>query len=912
MISNYSAFIAFEFSHLLIFGVSMIYVLNTIVQSKRLSFTNLQWQRIAKLDPNQLIEDLDVVAGDLKKKNDGKETWMPLWVSMFTPGVDIWEDAEWKVFRLLFLKEFDLGTEFDYSKYVKRKLNTKLTHSLHIHPSTWGLVCIFSAVIWLGGTATGGSGADDGHRRLATVEEYTCDCWHENDINSIHNADYDQLLHYQLNETGGLQNCTEYIPPDGISRAGAIAGVAFPAVLGWFLLAMQGFVVWHTKSALHRVLRLKGCPSATDLPLFLRSLDAEVEMRQQLPNIPMFGGAGDDFLDDVMENLKLRFYNHGEKVFDEGDVGSSMFFICKGYTDVVSVAEGDKVIGSLQPGDYTGEMAILLDQPRSKAIVARTKCAVFELTREVLLDGFLKEEYPKAVSRMLDFAESRRQAALAGKWDKQQSLRKEDEDMVAEHSNRMKELQRAQAAAQDTHESEFPDGPSLEALGKLGKAGAGALVGAGGQLVGGVLSNPIQTTIKVTKTAAGAAGFPGMGAPKPNSGAHHHAHADRMSGAENIMPHERTHLYEELCEISLLFNCFTFGYYFLHIMPVVIRADNFGLKHVGMTETECAAETDNTWDYDAYKGYQCVSPDGTVDGKTETYVLMLICNFLIILPAILLMVVMMPIMTKYSCLLDNVLYKDEDTIAEVYHDMTRLISLKNAIKKQLTKVGLNLAHDKGIMTEISIDDIASMIFKELDFDNDGALTYPELRSGLTNFGVYLTKKEFKSMMEFVDPDFDRRVDVDEWVQFLACTDEQLASNEWLLQKQTVMMQKKLSSELTKKMMEMDRCKRVASTTAAVPFPVSRFTNPTRLLVARMIRRVDTGTDITDVDSFLDYMFAQLDADGGGRHSHNYVVKIIVRRRALLILLGSIHVFMSAGTHLTRPSPCLSLSCRHPE
>ena len=61
------------------------------------------------------------------------------------------------------------------------------------------------------------------------------------------------------------------------------------------------------------------------------------------------------------------------------------------------------------------------------------------------------------------------------------------------------------------------------------------------------------------------------------------------------------------------------------------------------------------------------------------------------------------------------------------------------------------------------------------------------------------------MMEFVDPDFDKKVDIDEWIQFLACSDEQLASNEWLLHKQTLNMQVKFASELTKKMMEMSRC-----------------------------------------------------------------------------------------------------------
>ncbi len=807
LIHNHNAFIAFEFAHLLIFGVSMMYVLTTIVQTKRLNYTNAQWKRIANVDPNKLVINTDAVCTKLTESGT-KPSFKPLWISMLAPGVDIWEDCEWKVLRLIFLKEFDLGNEFDYSKYVKMKLTTKLSHSLHVHPSTWGLVCIFCAVAWILGDVL--SGTDSTRRRLAaSAAEFKCDCWHEG-------KEFDDLQHLTLNESGLMQNCT--VEPDhpGSTKAEAIFGVLFPALMGWFLLGMQGYVLVKTKAALHAVLAKKGCTSAHQLPLFLRSLDAQVTMRQQLPGIPMFGGAGDDFCDDLMDCLELRFFEPGDIIFNEGDIGSNMFFICKGYLDVVLQSVNDKVVGSLSPGDYFGEMAILLDQPRSAAMRARTRSAVFLLNRSNL--KALEVDFPKAVMRMLDYAESRRQAALAGKWDKQQSLRKEDEDMVTEHSNRMKEMQRAQQAQIEETEKQFPDGLSVGALGKGGKkAVTNVAKGAASAAAQALKQSPVETVVQVTKKTAAAAGLPGMGVLKPHSSGHHHAHAETMEGAHEIMPHSQTHFFEELSEVSLLFNCFTFGYYFLHIMPVIIGG-NFGQGDVGLTEEQCsdviaaevsaAVPVDNqhSWDPAAYKNYQCLSPDGTVQGAFQTTLVRTGANLLILVPAILLMVFLAPISTKYSCLLDNVLYKDEDTIAEVYHYMTNLISLKNAIKKQLLKVGLSLAHDKGILdANMSIGEIAPLIFKELDYDNDGSLTYPELRSGLTNFGVYLTKKEFKSMMEFVDPDFDKVVDIGEWVQFLACTDEQLASNEWLLHKQTLNMQVRFSSELTKKMMEMSKC-----------------------------------------------------------------------------------------------------------
>lgn len=807
LIHNHNAFIAFEFAHLLIFGVSMIYVLTTVVQTKRLNYTNAQWKRIANVDTNKLIPVLDATC----QKMDVKPSFRPLWLSMVAPGVDIWEDCEWKILRLIFLKEFDLGTEFDYSKYVKMKLTTKLSHSLHVHPSTWGLVCIFCAIAWiLGDVLSGSDSTTAARRRLAATAEFSCDCWHEG-------AEFDDLQHLTLNESGMVQNCTVEPPLPSSTKAEAIFGVLFPALLGWFLFGMQGYVLIKTKKALHQVLVRKGCKSAHQLPLFLRSLDAQVEMRQQLPGIPMFGGSGDDFCDDLMDCLELRFYEPGDVIFNEGDIGSDMFFICKGFVDVILQSASDKVVGSLSPGDYFGEMAILLDQPRSAAMGARTRCAIFILNRTNL--KALETDFPKAVMRMLDFAESRRQAALAGKWDKQQSLRKEDEAMVEEHSSRMKEMQRAQQAQREQAEKAFPQGLSVGALGKGGKKAVQSVAkGAASAAAQALKQSPIETAVKVTKRTAAAAGLPGMGVLKPHSSGHHHEHAETMEGAHEIMPHSQTHFFEELSEVSLLFNCFTFGYYFLHIMPVIIGG-NFGQGDVGLTEEQCGEiisaevragnglDDQHTWDPavdDA--NYRCISPDGTVQGSLQTTLVRMGANLMILVPAVLLMVFLAPISSKYSCLLDNVLYKDEDTIAEVYHHMTSLISLKNAIKKQLLKVGLSLAHDKGILdASMNIKEIAPLIFNELDYSKDGTLTYPELRSGLTNFGVYLTKKEFKSMMEFVDPDFDKKVNIGEWVQFLACSDEQLASNEWLIHKQTLNMQVKFASELTKKMMEMSRC-----------------------------------------------------------------------------------------------------------
>ena len=47
-----------------------------------------------------------------------------------------------------------------------------------------------------------------------------------------------------------------------------------------------------------------------------------------------------------------------------------------------------------------------------------------------------------------------------------------------------------------------------------------------------------------------------------------------------------------------------------------------------------------------------------------------------------------------------------------------------------------------------------MMFKEIDTRGEDELNYEELRNGLANFQVYLSKVEFKNIMECIDPDMN--------------------------------------------------------------------------------------------------------------------------------------------------------------
>jgi hypothetical protein len=299
---------------------------------------------------------------------------------------------------------------------------------------------------------------------------------------------------------------------------------------------------------------------------------------------------------------------------------------------------------------------------------------------------------------------------------------------------------------------------------------------------------------KLAQKAVKAAGLPGSGHGVVH-GSHHTV--DRMTGADDIMSRHTAHTYGEISEITLLFNCFTLAYWLMHLMPVVIPT-YFG----SLTSTVFA-------------------------------------HIMVLTPAMLLMQEVCPITTKYFCMLETMLEKDQDMIGEVYNHMNRVNAQKHAIKNKLQDVGKSMAQDVGLTTEdVNIKILAEMMFKEVDLDGSGSLSYTELRQGMSAFGIYLSKQEFKSVMETIDPDMDGSITVVEWVEFLTCTDEQLESDEWRSYKAIMNVRQRLASELVKRAVN------------------------TRSILENV--EIDSTKDgLIDVDGLLKVIFDSMDTDGDG-------------------------------------------------
>ena len=97
--------------------------------------------------PQRLVKDLvslklrpDKLAVALATGNGSK--WTGSWLSLLPFGDSGFEDMEWKIMQRLFLRNFKLPHEFDYSKYLMHKLNDSLAAALEVKPTTWGIVIL--------------------------------------------------------------------------------------------------------------------------------------------------------------------------------------------------------------------------------------------------------------------------------------------------------------------------------------------------------------------------------------------------------------------------------------------------------------------------------------------------------------------------------------------------------------------------------------------------------------------------------------------------------------------------------------------------------------------------------------------------------------------------------------------------
>ena len=116
-----------------------------------------------------------------------------------------------------------------------------------------------------------------------------------------------------------------------------------------------------------------------------------------LKTSPLFEMLSQPELEVLAELSKLRRYAPGDIVFEEGDLGDSLYVIVTGQLDVVKRVDpsGERLLATLKDRDFFGEMSLVDKEYRSASVRARSEAQLLQLSAENLVafrrtykDGF--------------------------------------------------------------------------------------------------------------------------------------------------------------------------------------------------------------------------------------------------------------------------------------------------------------------------------------------------------------------------------------------------------------------------------------------------------------------------------------------------------------------------------------------
>jgi len=94
-----------------------------------------------------------------------------------------------------------------------------------------------------------------------------------------------------------------------------------------------------------------------------------------LRTVPLFRRLDPKHLRALAAASVDRTFDAGESILFEGDEGVGFYLVAEGEA---VVEKSGKTVGTLRPGEFFGEMALLYGEPRSASVraVGRTRCLV--------------------------------------------------------------------------------------------------------------------------------------------------------------------------------------------------------------------------------------------------------------------------------------------------------------------------------------------------------------------------------------------------------------------------------------------------------------------------------------------------------------------------------------------------------
>ena len=158
--------------------------------------------------------------------------------------------------------------------------------------------------------------------------------------------------------------------------------------------------LWEKRLGYDESLAISALPPSlkTEVSLFLN--------REIIQKVPLFRTASEEFIRAIALEMQPVIFLPGDYIVRAGDLGEEMYFISQGAVEIVS-ADEKVVYATLQPGQFFGEMALILDQPRTASARAVDYCDLY-LLRKASLERILLR-HPDIAATITDIAKQRQE-----------------------------------------------------------------------------------------------------------------------------------------------------------------------------------------------------------------------------------------------------------------------------------------------------------------------------------------------------------------------------------------------------------------------------------------------------------------------------------------------------------------------
>nr|BAH90400.1 Crp/Fnr family transcriptional regulator [uncultured bacterium] len=107
-----------------------------------------------------------------------------------------------------------------------------------------------------------------------------------------------------------------------------------------------------------------------------------------LKNVPLFADLPAQELTELETRLTLRRYRRRTVLIEKGDPPTSMYIIVEGRVRVYIADENQKevTLNTQGPGEYFGELAILMDSPRTASVMTTEDSAFYVMEKDEFKD----------------------------------------------------------------------------------------------------------------------------------------------------------------------------------------------------------------------------------------------------------------------------------------------------------------------------------------------------------------------------------------------------------------------------------------------------------------------------------------------------------------------------------------------